>query len=127
MSKIANILFQNNKHTVSVDVQLINFIENNVYLCYCPQLDLTGYGHTEQEALDSFNVVSSEFFNYTSNKDTLVKVLINLGWKIKKGSSKKPKGLVIPDWQNLLKKNSVLEDITKKEFSVVNYSVGIPA
>jgi hypothetical protein len=127
MSEIANILFKNSKNTISADVQLINFIETDIHFCYCPQLDITGYGNTEDEAFESFQIVSKEFFNYTTNKDTLVKILMNLVWKIKKGTSKKPKDVVIPTWQNLLQNNSTLEDITKKEFKVRNYSVGIPA
>lgn len=127
MSKFANIQFKNFTSEVQAKVQLITFTENEICFCYCPQLDTTGYGHNEQEAFDSFNIVIKEFFNYTTNKKTLGKILENLGWKIKKGSTKKPTNMISPTWQNLLEKNPTLEDITKKEFKVSNHSVGIPA
>lgn len=90
MSKFANIQFKNSTSEVQAKVQLITFTENEICFCHCPQLNTTGYGHNEQEAFDSFNIVIKEFFNYTTNKKTLGKILENLGWKIKKGSTKKP-------------------------------------
>ncbi len=32
------------------------------YVAYSPALDLSGYGKTEEEARDSFNIVLKEYF-----------------------------------------------------------------
>gem|GEM_PF-1268150 len=37
------------------------------YIAYSPALDLSGYGKTEEEARDSFNIVLKGHFDYAIN------------------------------------------------------------
>lgn len=41
--------------------QLRLFYEGKVVICYCPELDLSGYGFDEEEAIESFLQVFREF------------------------------------------------------------------
>jgi hypothetical protein len=70
-----------------VGLSLIEFNENDVTIVYSPALNLSGYGYNSDEAKNSFNIALHEFFQYTNNKKTFDKVLIELGWTIK-GSKK---------------------------------------
>jgi hypothetical protein len=62
---------------------LVEFEEGNVTIVYSPALDLSGYGYSPEEAKQSFSEALQEFFRYTNNKNTLDKVLKDLGWAIK--------------------------------------------
>jgi hypothetical protein len=73
-----------------ISLLLVEFAEDNVTIIYSPALDLSGYGNSEDEAKESFNIALHEFLRYTSNKNTFNDVLIELGWEIK-GSKKNPK------------------------------------
>ena len=87
---------------ISVDLAIISFNEDDSTIVYCPALDVTGYGKTEKEALESFNVCLGEFFLYTTRKKTFVSELIRLGWKVKKNS---PKPMHPPELSKLLESN----------------------
>ena len=82
----ADLGFGNGKYHVGLS--LVEFKEEDVTIIYSPALDLSGYGHSEVEAKNSFSEALQEFFRYTNNKKTLDKVLKKLGWSIK-GSKKK--------------------------------------
>ena len=75
-------------YVFQVGLSLIEFNENDVNIVYSPALDISGYGYNSDEAKNSFNIALHEFFQYTNNKKTFDKVLIELGWTIK-GSKKK--------------------------------------
>lgn len=84
----ADLGFGNGKYHVGLS--LVEFEEDNVTIIYSPALDLSGYGYDHSEAKSSFSEALHEFFRYTNSKNTLDKVLKNLGWNVK-GSKKKPK------------------------------------
>lgn len=91
MSKLhltADLGFNQGKYHVGLS--LIEFEEENVTIIYSPALDLSGYGYNQDEAKRSFSEALKEFFRYTSSKNTLNEVLINLGWLVN-SSKKKPK------------------------------------
>ncbi len=70
------------KKGIQVELLILRFQDKNeVYYVYAPQLDLTGYGTTEEEADDSFNAVIGDFFDYSIKKKTLDSELRRLGWK----------------------------------------------
>lgn len=48
---------------------VIFFRENNLVIAYCPTLELSGYGYSEKEARDSFDIVLSEFLKYSAAND----------------------------------------------------------
>jgi uncharacterized protein YdiU (UPF0061 family) len=87
---------------IKCNLFLLIFEEDNNIITYCPALDLSGYGVTEEEAKKSFEVTLSEYFRYTTKKGTLAEDLKKLGWKIRKDLNKKP---VPPTMENLLSKN----------------------
>ena len=47
---------------IKVTVDLISFEEAENVIYYCPAFDLSGYGNSEHEAKQSFEVVIGEFF-----------------------------------------------------------------
>jgi len=105
------------KGKYQVGLSLVEFKEENITIIYSPALDLSGYGNSEVEARKSFSEALHEFFRYTSNKNTLDKVLIKLGWTIK-GSKKKPK-FNPPKDSELIKSNPLFNEIVNKK----NYKV----
>jgi hypothetical protein len=110
---------------IDVNIHIIVFKEGESHIVYCPALNLTGYGNTEQEASDSFNTVLDEYFIYTNNKNSLGKDLEKMGWKIKK-SLKKP--ATPPAMSYMLLNNVDFKNIFDNyDFKKVNTSVSIPA
>jgi hypothetical protein len=90
---------------VSYNVRLpfIIFEEDNSTIVYCPPLELSGYGSTENDAKESFRVSLEEFLRYTTHKDTLKAELKRLGWKMKNSISKP---MIPPTMEELLRNNS---------------------
>ena len=72
------------KHSIICNLPLIIFQEEGVIVYYCPALDVSGYGVSEDEARKSFEVTLDEYFKYTLNKNTLGDDLKRLGWAVKK-------------------------------------------
>jgi len=68
---------------INFNLPLIIFEEDGATICYCPALDLSGYGHTEQEAIDSYKFAINEYLDYCSKNRTLIQDLKRLGWHIK--------------------------------------------
>jgi hypothetical protein len=83
----ADLGFGNGKYHVGLS--LVEFEEDNVTIIYSPALDLSGYGYNHSEAKSSFSEALHEFFRYTSNKNTLDKVLKELGWNVKGSKTKR--------------------------------------
>jgi hypothetical protein len=107
----ANLGFPNQKFHVGLS--LVEFNEDDVVIIYSPALDLSGYGHSPEEAKNSFFESLHEFFRYTHNKNTLDKVLKDLGWSIK-GTKKKPK-FNPPLDSDLVTSNSLYNEIVNNK------------
>ncbi len=119
--------FKNSGGEVKVNLLLVCFKEGENYITYSPHLEVSGYGKTEQDSIDSFNHCLKEFLSYTVNKKTLHKELISLGWELRKGSEKRPKKIVAPSISSLLKSNSTLEDLLNtKNISTSHKEVALP-
>jgi hypothetical protein len=103
----ADLGFSHGKYHVGLS--LVEFEEENVTIVYSPALDLSGYGYSQEEAKQSFSEALSEFFRYTNNKNTLDKVLKDLGWAVR-GSKKKPK-FNPPKDSDLVSLNPLYNDI----------------
>lgn len=67
---------------VSLDVLLIK--EGDYIVSYCPALNLSSFGDSEQDAREAFDEALTIFLSDVSKKGTLEKVLLNLGWSLKK-------------------------------------------
>lgn len=74
---------------------------------------MTGYGSNLKDAKKSFEIVLSDFIDYTINKKTLTKVLTGLGWRTK-GTSKKPAKLLAPSITSVIAKNNYVSEIFDK-------------
>lgn len=67
---------------VSVEVELIK--QGDYIVSYCPALELSSFGLTEDEAKEGFEGALHTFLQDTHAKGTLERVLLNLGWSLRK-------------------------------------------
>ena len=55
---MSNIIFdaemQMPKANLKAHLDLYSFLDNNIHILYCPALDMSGYGETEEDAQKSF-------------------------------------------------------------------------
>jgi hypothetical protein len=113
------------KNRIKCNLPLIIFEDDNNVITYCPALDLSGYGSTEEEAKKSFEVTLSEYFRYTVNKKTLAEDLRKNGWIIRKNLKKEP---VPPTLALLLERNEDFSRIFNTyEFQKINTTINIPS
>ena len=86
---------------INIKVPLIVFKEEDegIWYAHCPVLDITGYGKTQDEAKNSFEIVLEETVEYMITHGTLHDELRRLGW-----SRSEEHQLVPPDMGMLLKK-----------------------
>ena len=101
--------FNNAQAVAKTNVVIFSFQDADSYIVYSPQLDVSGYGKTQKEALSSFDYCLAGFLDYTFKKETLYEELISLGWKLKKGINNNLKQIKAPSWSELIKKNPALE------------------
>jgi hypothetical protein len=114
--------YRDEHNWINVRVSLIEFEEDGLHFIYSPALDLTGYGKTDKETKESYNLAMEEFLAYTTHKKTAIQVLKKLGWTVKK------KNITAPSLSELLQSRSYLEDIfTGKQFRTMDQNVSIPA
>jgi hypothetical protein len=110
MSKKAEIsgTWKGQSHSVDVHLPLILFEDSGSQIVYCPALDVSGYGKSEDEAFESFKICLGEFFLYALNKNTFRTELQRLGWKLKRS---KTKPMIPPDMTVLLSNNDNFSNI----------------
>ena len=112
------------KNRIKCKLHLIIFNDDDNCITYCPALDLSGYGATEEDAKESFETTLSEYFRYTVNKKTLAQDLKKLGWVIRKNLKKRP---VPPTLDNLLRTNEDFSRIFNTyDFNKRSTTVSIP-
>jgi hypothetical protein len=87
---------------INVNLSMIIFEEDGSIIVFCPALDVSGYGISEDEAMKSFSHCLNEFFQYTTHKKTFDKELVRMGWKIKKSKIQK---MTPPPMAELLQTN----------------------
>ncbi len=101
------------------------FVEDGMYIAYCPALDISGYGENEYEAKKSFSEVMRQYIEYCLHKNTLVKDLQKHGWKVK---SMKQRKFTSPDTVTMMKKNPDFKDIIEnREYSRYMENFSIPS
>ena len=109
---------------VSVNLQMFSFKDGDMFILYCPALDLSSYGMTEDDAKDSFEQVLETTITYWINKNTLKKDLLKHGWEIKSTKQRKIKA---PSFEKLFSKSAALRDIlNNKEFKKFDKNIGLP-
>jgi hypothetical protein len=110
---------------IDVNLSMIIFEEDGSHIVYCPALDVSGYGISEDEAMKSFTQCLSEFFHYTTNKKTFHTELTRMGWKIKKSKIQK---MTPPLMVDLLQSNENFSRIFNNHpFRKIDQPVAIPS
>ena len=71
-----------NGNNVKISVSVFLFKEGEVYIAYCPSLDLSGSDVMEDNAKVDFEYMLKDWLKTQSVNKTLVKDLIEHGWKI---------------------------------------------
>jgi hypothetical protein len=118
-------IWKHGNKTVDIKVSLIIFNDSDNVVAYCPALDLSGYGKNEDEAIESFKVVSGEYFLYSTNKDTFLKDLQQHGWKLPRHKHQNP---VQPEMSYLLRTNSEFNRVFNNfPFKKIDHHFAIPA
>ena len=120
---MSTIRTSNNHISVELSVFVYKDIEypnGDMYIAYCPELDLAGYDTTEENARASFGCVLREYLDYATENGTLEADLINHGWrKMKNGTIKEPT-------LNVMLRNTQLRNVLKQK-SYNKYPVPIYA
>jgi predicted RNase H-like HicB family nuclease len=81
---MSNYIETDNAFTVEafVEVQLIK--DGEYIVSYCPALELSSFGKDEEDAKEGFEEALSIFIDELHKRGTLEKVLLNLGWGLRK-------------------------------------------
>lgn len=109
---------------VKVNLPLIRFEEDGCQIAYCPALEVSGYGNSADEALESFKISLEEFFRYVINKKTLEKEMERLGWTI---SPNRQRELTPPPMTKLLQENeNFIRIFNNHFFNKENFMVDLP-
>ena len=125
MMSRGRIALSGNRGEVNFNLAMIIFEEDGAVVAYCPPLDLAGYGNNEEEAISSFEYVVSEYFEYTTKKNTLLTDLRRLGWNIKKNLHK---SVTPPENSYLLSKNENFKRIFENfDYKKTSTNIQIPA
>jgi len=115
--------FINEKAALKMQLPMVAYVDDDsIHYMYCPALDLTGYGHSDTEAKNSFEQTLKLYLEYTVNKQTLVADLEAHGWSLKNR-----KNLISPPFSDLLKHNKDFESIVDKcNFKKFTHELEIP-
>ncbi|MDX2188829.1 MAG: hypothetical protein SFY32_03105 [Bacteroidota bacterium] len=114
----------NTKVKAFINLGLFLYEEGGKSVAFCPALDLIGYGNTEEEAKSSFELILSEYLDYTTRKGTLRYDLEKHGWKLKKN---KLKVISPPDISKLLVDNEEFAEVfNNKDFRKTHIEVNVP-
>ena len=108
-----SIVFYKTKGTLEVSVSVYVFKENDVFIAYCPSLDLSGYNTTEDAARQDFEYALQEYVKFQITHDTLDKDLIRHGWEVKQ---RKAKG---PEIGTLLRRTQLRDVFMKSEYKMI--------
>jgi hypothetical protein len=109
---------------ISVKLPVYLFQEDNVFIAYCPSLDLSGSGNSMEESKKSFEESLNIYLNYCITKNTLIKDLRNHGWNVRGHKQHKIKA---PGFDELLSNNEELKDILEnKEYQKFDAPIEIP-
>lgn len=119
---LGKLISKKHHKNVEVNVDLIEYSENEIYYVYSPALDLVGYGKNHTEARTSWETVLEEYVSYTMNKNTLTKDLESRGWIVKRNKIVTP-----PSFTWMLENNSELTNVyNKHDFSKRRQPVSLP-
>ncbi|MBQ8969265.1 MAG: hypothetical protein IJ064_05995 [Bacteroidaceae bacterium] len=111
-----------NREGVSISVSVYVFKEDDVFIAYCPSLDLSGYDTTESKARQDFEYMLSEYLRSQMEQNTLHEDLTRHGWKVG------PRWATEPKFDELLSANIQMQKVVAMpEFSKINVNTHCPA
>ena len=84
MKKKTGQLQLNNDGSIHASVEVVLVKEGKQFVAYCPALELSSYGDTEAEAHAAFDEAMEIFISETTQKGSLEKFLLRLGWTLRK-------------------------------------------
>jgi|WetSurSiteA1Bulk_404760.scaffolds.fasta_scaffold04480_4 predicted RNase H-like HicB family nuclease len=64
----------------NVVINVLVGTQGDYYVAYCPALELSSYGKSEDEARKNFETELAVFIEETEKRGTLEKILLKLGW-----------------------------------------------
>lgn len=102
------------KHYISVHVEIVLFKENKQWISYCPSLELSSYGDTQQEAKEAFDEALNIFLTEVERKGTLERELLRLGWQLQQ----KPKPIYNQPSLSLKKLPHKYEHVYKEKVAI---------
>jgi len=70
------------RQRVQANIQLFAAKEGDYWVAVAPAIRVTGYGKTEEQALESFKIEMRMFFEEAVEKNTLHGLLIDYGWTL---------------------------------------------
>jgi predicted RNase H-like HicB family nuclease len=70
------------KNSIKITIQIVLFQEDNMWVAYCPALELSSYGDDQQDAKTAFREALDIFLKETDRKSTLERYLLKLGWQL---------------------------------------------
>lgn len=73
-----------NSHVVEVSIEVFYVSQGDYIVSYCPALDLSSFGKNETESRSNFEEALQIFIDETQKRGSLEKVLLDLGWGLKK-------------------------------------------
>jgi hypothetical protein len=119
--------FSGNELSVETMLQLVQWSDSDgIFHVFAPALDVAGYGNSESEAMQSFNITLKEFLRYSINKGTLQDELTRLGWKM--GGRKTDRRFKLPAFDELIRRNEELRQVVStRDFQVRQETVSLPA
>jgi len=67
---------------IKIEIVIILYKDGDYHIAYCPALELSSYGKTEEEAKEYFLDALKIFVSDTVKKGTLEKCLLKFGWSL---------------------------------------------
>ena len=96
----------------------LDYPNGDMYIAYCPELDLAGYDITNKKARESFMFVLKDYLDHTTKKGTLESDLLKHGWKKLKNGK-----ITEPSYTEMLKRSQLKSVLSQKRLS--KYSVPV--
>lgn len=110
-NKHYNASYNKGNAKIHVNLDVITWQEEGVFYYFSPALDLIGYGQSDEEAQQSFEIMLAEFVDYTHNKRTMFDELERLGWTV----NKRKKRMQPPNQEELLQDNEEYRNLMNRQ------------
>lgn len=93
-----------------------DYPDGDMFIAYCPELDLTGYDTTCAKAKKSFECVLKNYLAYTTENGTLEADLKSHGWRKYKSGK-----IVEPSYNRMLRHTQLKSVLSQQKFN--KYSI----